>query len=280
MTTLFIRIQYWLPQHLMSRVLGRLAAARKPRGLITWCVRAFAKRYGVDFSEAEEPFPEAYESFNQFFTRPLKQGVRPLCDSGIACPADGVVSEFGRIDNGRLMQAKGRTYTLSDLLAGDEDSSTLFAAGEFCTVYLSPRDYHRVHMPLDGELSSCCYVPGDLFSVNQATASSVENLFARNERHISCFETPRGPMAVILVGAMIVAGIETVWQGQVAPPPRRITRWNHKEPEPKVQLNRGQEMGRFLLGSTVILLFPEGAVSWVDGCKVGAAVRVGQQIAI
>ncbi|MEM6604298.1 MAG: archaetidylserine decarboxylase [Pseudomonadota bacterium] len=279
MTDLFVRIQYWLPQHLLSRVLGRLAAARSPRGLITWCIKTFARRYEVDFSEAEQSHPEAYESFNQFFTRPLRDGVRPLCDSGIACPADGVVSEFGRIDSGHLVQAKGRTYTLRDLLAGDEPRATLFAAGEFCTVYLSPRDYHRVHMPVDGELSSSCYVPGDLFSVNQATASSVENLFARNERHISYFETPIGPMAMILVGAMVVAGIETVWQGQVAPPPRRITRWNHQEPEPKVRLNRGQEMGRFLLGSTVILLFTEGAVTWANRCEVGAAVRMGQQIA-
>ncbi|MFK7830963.1 MAG: archaetidylserine decarboxylase [Congregibacter sp.] len=279
MDALFIVIQRLLPQHALSRLVGRLAAATEPRWLVRRVIRAFSKHYDVNLAEAEQPFPEAYDSFNAFFTRSLKPGARPLCVSGIACPADGVVSECGDIDGDRIMQAKGRSYTLQALLADDTTRAAQFKGGSFATVYLSPRDYHRVHMPLDGQLEASCYVPGDLFSVNGTTAAAVDGLFARNERHISYFDTPRGPMAMVLVGAMIVAGIETVWSGQVAPRKRVVERWDHKAAPSPVLLERGGEMGRFLLGSTVILLFPRGVAAWNPECVAGAPVSMGRQLA-
>lgn len=278
MDTLFILLQRLLPQHALSRLVGRLAAAQGPRWLKDRIIGAFAGHYAVDLGEAERPFPEAYESFNAFFTRALKPGVRPLCSSGIACPADGAISEIGDIDGQRILQAKGRSYSLGALLAGDQARVAQFTGGSFATIYLSPRDYHRVHMPLDGQLQASSYVPGDLFSVNGTTAAAIDGLFARNERHISYFDTPRGPMAMVLVGAMIVAGIETVWAGQVAPRPRRVERWDHATAPTPILLERGGEMGRFLLGSTVILLFPRGVAAWNDDCIAGAGVRMGQQL--
>lgn len=278
MDQLFIFLQRVLPQHALSRLFGRLANARQPRWLVTRVIRLFAAHYDVDLDEAKRPFPEAYDSFNGFFTRELQDGVRPLCTSGIACPADGAISECGEIEEDRLLQAKGKHYSLEQLLAGDKSRVEQFLGGSFLTVYLSPKDYHRVHMPLDGQLQASAYVPGDLFSVNGTTAANIDGLFARNERHISYFDTPRGPMAMVLVGAMIVAGIETVWDGQVAPRPRRVERWNHVEPQAPVLLSRGGEMGRFMLGSTVILLFPRGVVNWNEECKAGAAVRMGEQL--
>ena len=274
MDRLFILLQRLLPRRALSRTLGRLARARGPRWLRRRVIRAFIARYRVDLAEAEPSCPEAYESFNAFFTRALKAGARPLCASGIACPADGVISECGALDGDRLLQAKGRRYTLAALLAGDRRVEA-FRDGRFVTVYLSPRDYHRVHMPLDGQLQSSAYVPGDLFSVNAATAAAVHDLFARNERHISYFDTPRGPMAMVLVGAMIVAGIETVWAGQVAPARAAARREHAAAP---VRLERGAEMGRFFLGSTVIVLLPRGAAAWNERCIAGAPVRMGQQL--
>lgn len=279
MDALFIFLQRLLPQQALSRLVGRLAARNHPQWLVQWVIRRFVAHYKVDLAEAEQPFPEAYDSFNAFFTRALGDGSRPLCASGIACPADGAVSECGAIDNDRILQAKGRDYSLTALLAGDAERAAQFANGSFVTIYLSPRDYHRVHMPLDGQLQSSAYVPGDLFSVNGTTAAAVDGLFARNERHISYFETMRGPMAMVLVGAMIVAGIETVWAGRVAPRQRRIEHWDHvKKPTP-ILLSRGSEMGRFLLGSTVILLFPPGGAVWNDKCQAGRGVRMGEQLA-
>jgi len=275
---LFIVLQRLLPQHGLSRLLGRLARARGPRWLRVRVIRAFVARYDVNLEESERPLPEAFESFNAFFTRSLKNGARPLCASGIACPADGAISECGDLDDDRLLQAKGRSYTLDALLASDRPRVEEFRGGSFATIYLSPRDYHRVHMPLDGQLQNSAYIPGDLFSVNGTTAAGVENLFARNERHVSYFDTPRGPMAMVLVGAMIVAGIETVWAGQVAPVARRVQRWDHRATPTPVLLERGAEMGRFFLGSTVILLFPRGVAAWNEDCIAGAAVRMGQQL--
>ena len=273
-------------------MLGRLARARGPRWLRRRVIRAFIARYRVDLTESEPSCPEAYESFNAFFTRALKAGARPLCAAGIACPADGVISQCGALDGDRLLQAKGRHYTLAALLAGDQRRVEAFRDGRFVTVYLAPRDYHRVHMPLHGQLQSSVYVPGELFSVNAVTAASVHNLFARNERHISYFETPRGPMAMVLVGAMIVAGIETVWAGQVAPPRAAARKWvdgsvalSGGQVAPAcaptaapVRLERGAEMGRFFLGSTVIVLLPKGAAVWNERCIAGAPVRMGQQL--
>ena len=275
MDRLFILLQRLLPRRALSRMLGRLARARGPRWLRRRVIRAFIARYRVDLAESEPSCPEAYETFNAFFTRALKAGARPLCAAGIACPADGVISQCGALDGDRLLQAKGRHYTLAALLAGDQRRVEVFRDGHFVTVYLSPRDYHRVHMPLHGQLQSSVYVPGELFSVNAVTAASVHNLFARNERHISYFETPRGPMAMVLVGAMIVAGIETVWAGQVA---RAAPRRERAATSAPVRLERGAEMGRFFLGSTVIVLLPRGAAVWNAQCIAGAPVRVGQQL--
>ena len=277
MDRLFILLQRLLPRRALSRILGRLARARGPRWLRRRVIRAFVARYGVNLAEAQHPSAEAYESFNAFFTRALQAGARPLCASGIACPADGVISQCGALDGDRLLQAKGRHYTLAALLAGDQRRVEAFRDGRFVTVYLAPRDYHRVHMPLDGQLQSSVYVPGELFSVNAVTAAAVHDLFARNERHISYFDTPRGPMAIVLVGAMIVAGIETVWAGPVAPA-RAAARRQHAPPAAPVRLERGAEMGRFLLGSTVIVLLPRGAATWNEDCIAGAAVRMGQQL--
>jgi phosphatidylserine decarboxylase len=276
---LFILLQRLLPQHALSRLIGRLARARRPQWLKNLAIRAFVRRYGVDLAESRRPLPEAFETFNDFFTRELKAGARPLCATGVACPADGAISECGDIEGDRLLQAKGRPYTLRALLADDDELARDFSGGSFATIYLSPRDYHRVHMPLDGQLQRETYVPGDLFSVNPVTVTGVDGLFARNERHISYFDTPRGPMVMILVGAMIVAGIETVWAGQVAPGARRIERREQGASPAPVVLARGEEMGRFFLGSTVILLFPPGVVTWNDRCRPGGTVRMGEQLA-
>ena len=208
---LFIISQYLLPQHLLSRLAGGLANCtwnwvKNP--FITW----FVKRYQVDMSEAAEENPTAYACFNDFFTRALKDGARPLADGDeVLCPADGAISQLGRIEHGRIFQAKGQSFSVLELLGGNPEHAALFQGGEFATVYLSPRDYHRVHMPLGGTLTDMIYVPGKLFSVNQSTAENVPELFARNERVVCLFDTPVGPMAVVLVGAMIVASVETVW---------------------------------------------------------------------
>jgi len=233
----------------------------------------------VNLDEALRRSPEAYDSFNDFFTRELQPGARPRCPEGVACPADGSLSQCGALEGDRLLQAKGHSYSLAALLGGDDEWVERYRGGSFITIYLSPRDYHRVHMPLAGKLLETRYIPGDLFSVNGTTAEAVPGLFARNERLVCHFDTERGPMAMVLVGAMIVAGIETVWAGQVAPPGGRIERRDYQRAPEPVSLDRGAEMGRFFLGSTVILLFPEGMAQWNTDCVAGAALRLGQQLA-
>lgn len=280
MNKLFITLQHLLPQHLLSRAAGALAELRRPRWLKNLLIRLFIRVFGVDMREAEEPDPEAYPDFNSFFTRPLRPGARPFAPEGLLCPADGTISQIGRIEEHSIFQAKGRRYSTWALLGGDEQRSARYRNGHFATIYLSPKDYHRVHMPLDGELLATRYVPGDLFSVNQVTAEGVEGLFARNERLVCHFETPAGPMAMVLVGAMIVAGIDTVWAGQLAPSRRTVLERDYRRlPEP-VSLERGEEMGRFRLGSTVILLFPEGSVEWGPGLTAGGTVRLGQALGL
>lgn len=278
METLFVLLQTLLPQHLLSRCLGRLAAASGPRWLKDWVIRRFVAHYAVDLSEAEHPDAESYPSFNAFFTRALRDGTRPLCASGIASPADGTVSQCGELEVDRILQAKGRSYSVDALLGGDRERASGFHGGDFVTIYLSPRDYHRVHMPLDGQLAATAYIPGDLFSVNDTTAANVDQLFARNERLVCYFDTPRGPMAMVLVGAMIVAAIETVWSGREAPRRRGVERRDYVGVPGPVLLDRGAEMGRFLLGSTVILLFPPGSAQWNASCSPGATLRLGQQL--
>jgi phosphatidylserine decarboxylase len=277
--TLFIILQYLLPQHLLSRLAGKIADCTIPwikNPFIEW----FIKKYNVDMSLALEEEPRNYPSFNAFFTRALKEGVRPIDDDedSIASPADGAISQLGKIDFHQVFQAKGQHYTLHKLLGGDENNIKLFEHGNFATVYLSPRDYHRVHMPIDGKLVSMTYIPGDLFSVNQATAENVNELFARNERLIAYFDTPIGPMAMILVGAMIVAGIETIWAGQVAPPPRKITRTDYVA-KSDFYMKKGDEMGRFKLGSTVILLFGKDRMHWDESLEACSVVKMGEAIA-
>ena len=277
MKRLFVLLQYCLPQHGLSRLFGRLARARSPRWLVQAVLRRFVATYQVDLAEAQQSRPEDYETFNDFFTRALKAGARPLCSAGIACPADGVISECGGIDGEQILQAKGRYYGLASLLAGDEAQIARYRGGRFMTIYLSPRDYHRVHMPLTARLRETRYVPGDLFSVNGSTAAGVHGLFARNERLVCEFSGDRGDFAMVLVGAMIVAGIETVWAGQMAPAGREIQRREYLEQDAPM-LQRGQEMGRFLLGSTVILLLPPDSAGWNRDCVAGRALRLGEQI--
>jgi len=276
MDTLFIFFQQLVPQHLLSRFTGWLAELRYPIWLKNWAVQRFVRHFDVDMADAAEPDPTRYENFNAFFTRALRAGARPIADADIVCPADGVVSQLGDIDAGRIFQAKGRHYSTRELLGGDDARSALFENGRFATIYLSPRDYHRVHMPMAGRLAATRYIPGKLFSVNAVTAEHVERLFARNERLVCHFETEAGPMAMVLVGAMVVAGIETVWSGQVAPPPRRPVTVDYDNlPEP-VALARGEEMGRFMLGSTVILLFPRDTVAWDERYQAGSITRLGE----
>ncbi|GGK79480.1 archaetidylserine decarboxylase [Amphritea balenae] len=275
--SLFILLQHLLPQHLLSRAVGYLAASR-----CNWIkgpfIKLFAKQYNVNMSEALIEDLDQFENFNAFFTRALKPGMRPLDDATIVSPADGAISQIGKIDYGRIFQAKGRGYGLSTLLGGHADLAEQFINGRFATIYLSPSDYHRVHMPVTGTLRETIYVPGDLYSVNQTTAEGVDNLFARNERLVAIFDTEAGPMAMILVGAMIVAGIETVWNGQVAPPLNNGWRVDQSKPSAPVILEKGEEMGRFKLGSTVVLLFGKDAIEWSESLKAEDSVRLGQAI--
>ncbi|MFP8966352.1 archaetidylserine decarboxylase [Pokkaliibacter sp. CJK22405] len=277
----FIFLQHIVPQHGLSRLIGWFAASRIG-WLKSFIIQRFASHYRVNMHEAAEPSLDAYPSFNAFFTRALRDDARPFPEdeSLILCPADGAVSEMGPLHQGRIMQAKGRSYSLTALLGGSEERAAPFKNGSFATVYLSPRDYHRVHMPLGGTLRETVYIPGDLFSVNQTTADNVDNLFARNERLVCLFDTERGPMAVILVGAMIVAGIETVFSGQVAPVTKGPQSVSYKELPAPVTLNRGDELGRFWLGSTAIVLFGENAVEWMDGWYAGRATRMGEAMGI
>jgi len=278
-TTLFILFQQIVPQHLLSRLVGLLSESTQP-WLKNWLIKRFIAHFNVDMSEAKEQLPQAYANFNAFFTRELKENARKITldENLVISPADGAISEIGKVEFGRILQAKGRGYSLTALLGGDDERARPFIDGRFATIYLSPRDYHRVHMPAGAVLKESIYVPGDLYSVNQTTADNVDSLFARNERLISIFETEQGPMAMILVGAMIVAGIETVWSGQVAPPPKTPRKIFSTQADTAIRLEQGAEMGRFKLGSTVILLFPDQAVEWIDSLRAGTAVRLGEVI--
>ncbi|MDF2446299.1 MAG: phosphatidylserine decarboxylase [Moraxellaceae bacterium] len=273
-------IQYFVPQHLLSRFVGWIAASRLGFVKNTF-IANFAARYNVDMREALEENPLAYESFNAFFTRPLKAGARVIdtTPGSIACPADGAISQLGEIEGNFIFQAKGQQYTLNELLGGDVQRAHPFLNGKFATVYLSPRDYHRVHMPYTGTLREMVYVPGDLFSVNTRTAENVPRLFARNERLVAIFDTDIGPMAVVLVGAMIVAGIETVWAGRVAPArPRRITVTDYRNAPAPIVLKKGDELGRFYLGSTAIVCFGHDVMDWESRFRAGTPTRMGEKL--
>ncbi len=279
MESIFIFLQHVVPQHLLSRCTGWLARLRRPVWLKNRAIGVFVRLFGVDMTEAAESDFRTYPSFNAFFTRRLREGVRPLAPADIVCPVDGTVSQLGAIREGLIFQAKGRHYTTAELLGGDEARAAGFAGGSFATIYLSPRDYHRVHMPIEGRLTATVYIPGKLFSVNPTTADRVDRLFARNERLVCYFDTPAGPMALILVGAMIVAGIETVWSGQVTPPPRGPVARDFAELPAPVALAKGEEMGRFMLGSTVVLLYPPGSIEWEESYRAGSRTRLGEPLA-
>ena len=275
-SSLFIFLQKIVPQQLLSRLIGKLASSD-----IIWLknsfIKGFIKQYDVDMSIAERETAEEYFSFNDFFTRTLKDGTRPIDTNttSIVCPADGCISEMGSIHKQLIMQAKGRSYTTAALL-GSAEEAKLFENGLFATVYLSPKDYHRVHIPLAGELLKTRYIPGKLFSVNSTTAQGVDNLFARNERLVCLFATENGPMAVILVGAMIVAGINTVWDKDLRPAPYTVLETLFEEDNPTFE--KGDELGQFYLGSTAIVLLPENMGQWHAGLSAGNAVNMGEAI--
>jgi phosphatidylserine decarboxylase len=273
----FILLQHLLPKRGLTEVMGRLASSRGG-ALTTAAIRWFTHRYRVDMTEAADPRPDAYPTFNDFFTRALRDGVRPLALADWVCPVDGAVSQVGKIESRRIFQAKGHDYDCAELLAGDTQAAQAYTDGQFATIYLSPRDYHRIHMPCAGELRRMVHVPGSLYSVNPATARAIPGLFARNERVVCHFETDRGPLALVLVGATIVGSMATVWHGQVNPPrPRDPRHWDYAPGQ--VQLAQGQEMGRFLLGSTVILLWPRGVARFNPDWVAQRPVRLGEAMA-
>jgi phosphatidylserine decarboxylase len=269
--------QYLLPKRALTELMGDLANARG-RGATTRAIRWFIARYRVNMAEAANPDPASYATFNEFFTRALAPGARPLAQADLVCPVDGAISQLGAIDGDAILQAKGHTYTVQALVGGDAQVARPFLNGCFATIYLSPRDYHRIHMPCSGVLRRMIHVPGELFSVNPTTARGVPGLFARNERVVCLFENARGPWVLVLVGATIVGSMATAWHGVVNPPrPGQVREWRYDEPQAP-SLRQGDEMGRFLLGSTVVLLFPN-ALDFNAAWRAGGAVRMGEAMA-
>jgi phosphatidylserine decarboxylase len=276
-----IALQYITPKHLLSRFIGKLAAAQGG-ALTTACIKLFIKQYQVDMTEALRENPEDYPSFNEFFTRELKPQARTICadETQLALPVDGAVSQLGDIDHDSIFQAKGHDYSLTSLLGGKPELATAFLDGKFATIYLAPKDYHRIHMPMDGVLTDMLYVPGELFSVSPLTAARVPGLFARNERVVTLFDTPKGKMAMVLVGATIVASIETVWAGTVSPPTgKNVQHWQYPSTgEHSVHLKKGQELGRFKLGSTVVACFAPDMMEFAP-LEPGDVTRLGDVFA-
>jgi len=272
-------IQYPLPHHLLSRLMYLVTRCRW-RPFKNAFTRFIIMRFDIDMSLAAEQNLDSYQHFNEFFTRPLKEGVRPIAPAAdaIACPVDGSISQLGAIEAGRVYQAKGHDYSLKTLLGGLDHLQERFAGGQFATIYLSPKDYHRIHMPLGGRLTETVYVPGRLFSVNPATTRAIPGLFARNERLVTIFETQHGPMAVILVGAIFVAGIETIWSGNYGDKTFRPFEHLDGKALPEISLKKGIEMGRFNMGSTVILLFGPEQMEWQEGLRADQSVTMGQAI--
>lgn len=266
--------QYILPKEALTEFAGRFASAQNHR-FAPSVIRWFAKKYNVNMEEALNPDLSSYPSFNDFFTRALKEGARPIADADFVCPVDGAISQCGRIEHDQIFQAKGHTYSTTTLVGGDAQLAAQFDHGQFATLYLSPRDYHRIHMPCDAKLSRMIYVPGALFSVNPATARGVPGLFARNERVVCVFEADFGPFVLVLVGATIVGSMATVWHGVVNPPrTRQVKEWRYDDQD--IVLKKGQEMGRFLLGSTVVMLFPKGVLEFNRAWTSERAIRMGE----
>ena len=273
--------QYLYPKGALTRFAGHVARAE--RGAVTTgIIRRFVCKYGVDMDEAAEPNIAHYASFNDFFTRALKPGARPIARADLVCPVDGAISQFGPIEGDQILQAKGHRYSTTALVGGDAALAARFDDGSFATLYLSPKDYHRIHMPCAGTLRRMIYVPGTLFSVNPTTARGVPGLFARNERVVCVFDSAQGPFVLALVGATIVGSMATVWHGVVNPPRAGAVReWHYplQPGEPAPRLQQGQEMGRFLLGSTVVLLFPRPALAFNPLWQPGHGVRLGEVMA-
>ncbi|WP_342619117.1 archaetidylserine decarboxylase [Rhodoferax sp. GW822-FHT02A01] len=269
--------QYLLPKKALTVFAGWVAGA-KGGAITTALIRWFVKRYQVNMGEAAQPDVSAYASFNDFFTRALKAGARPLAAADYLCPVDGAISQFGPIAGDQIFQAKGHSYSSTALVGGDAALAAQFQDGAFATLYLSPRDYHRIHMPCDGTLRRMIYVPGDLFSVNPTTARGVPGLFARNERVVCVFDGADGPFVLTLVGATIVGSMATVWHGQVNPPRSpQVCEWHYDAGA--VQLKKGEEMGRFLLGSTVVMLFGKGTLAFNPQWAPAGAIRMGEAMA-
>jgi phosphatidylserine decarboxylase len=275
---LFVRVQYLLPQHALSRLVLVLTRVRVPwfKNLL---IRGFLKLYSVDMLEAGESDPYRYGSFNEFFTRTLKIHARPIAagQGAIACPVDGTVSECGDIEQDRLLQAKGRHYSLRELLA-EQEWAKRFEGGRFATIYLAPFNYHRIHMPVEGRLLDTVYVPGRLFSVNTLAAQHIPRVFARNERVLTLFDTGMGQCALVMVGAMNVGSMATVWAGDITPAARRVVAHVPATPAAPLRLKAGEEFGRFNMGSTIILLFESQRMRWEPGLRSGSIVRFGQLI--
>ena len=266
--------QYLIPKQALTTLAGKFAGARAG-GVTTSFIRWFVGRYGVDMAEAVNPDIAGYATFNEFFTRPLRAGARPLAVADFICPVDGAISQFGAIERDQIFQAKGHRYSTSALLGGDEDLAKRFEDGSFATLYLSPRDYHRIHMPCAGRLQRMIHVPGTLFSVNPVTACGVPGLFARNERVVCVFDSAHGPFVLALVGATIVGSMATVWHGIVNPPrPGRRREWRYDDRD--LRLGSGEEMGRFQLGSTVVLLFPKDTLRFNADWSAQRPIRMGE----
>ncbi|MDB5730883.1 MAG: phosphatidylserine decarboxylase [Variovorax sp.] len=269
--------QYLFPKQALTSFAGWVAG-RERGAVTTWIVRRFVAMYGVDMSEALDADITHYKSFNAFFTRALKPGARPLAQADLVCPVDGAISQFGMIEGEQIFQAKGHSYTTTALVGGDTALAAQFAHGSFATLYLSPRDYHRIHMPCDGRLLRMVHVPGELFSVNPTTARGVPGLFARNERVVCVFESAHGPFVLTLVGATIVGSMQTVWHGVVnGPRVKQVREWRYDNQQ--IVLRQGEEMGRFLLGSTVVLLFPKPPLHFNPAWAPARAVRLGEAMA-
>ena len=271
--------QYILPKHLLTRLAGKVAEAKMGR-FTTFLITKFIKKFDIDMSEAKFSDPAYFDTFNHFFTRELREGLRPIVkgDSKLAMPVDGRVSQLGTIHEGRIFQAKGHDFGLYELLGGREDIAAPFESGLFSTIYLAPRDYHRIHMPMKGKLEHMIFIPGDLFSVNPLTAESVPNLFARNERAVAIFSTDSGLMAMVLVGATIVGSIETVWAGTLKPQKNKdIQYWDYQGEN--IVLEKGAEMGRFKLGSTIVALFPKDSIEFSEQLAPSSVTRLGELFA-
>lgn len=270
---LAVLLQYLLPKQALTQLAGKFAGAR-----LSWTpavIKWFIARYNVNMAEAANPDIHSYATFNEFFTRALKAGARPLADADFVCPVDGAISQFGTIEKDQLFQAKGHTYSTTALVGGDAALAAQFQDGDFATIYLSPKNYHRIHMPCAGRLTRMIYVPGDLFSVNPVTARGVPGLFARNERVVCVFDTAHGPFVLTLVGATIVGSMATTWHGVVNPPRTRDVReWRYDDQQ--ITFNKGDEMGRFLLGSTVVMLFQKDALKFYQQWSPALPVRMGE----